>query len=132
MGKILFAQNTEGIILWTNNSIEQFFRKIRRNVRKRSGNMATGRYLSMNGSKIAIFQNIAMLEYVKTVFGLDDIASEFAKHRKEKKKGEMTRRKVIELVDMGKEKLISGTLRKDSFSEDMIDEAYMERNSWGL
>ncbi len=86
----------------------------------------------MNGSKIAIFQNIAMLEYVKTVFGLDDIASEFAKHRKEKKKGEMTRRKVIELVDMGKEKLISGTLRKDSFSEDMIDEAYMERNSWGL
>ena len=110
MGKILFAQNTEGTIPGTNNSIEQFFQKLRRNVRKRSENMATGRYLSMKGSKIAMFQNIAILEYVKTVFGSDDIESEFAKHRKEMKKGEMIGRKVIELLDMGKKKLISGTL----------------------
>ncbi|EQD56274.1 hypothetical protein B2A_05339, partial [mine drainage metagenome] len=54
----LFAQNKEGTIPRTNNSMEQFFRKIRRNVRKRTGNLATGRLLSLNGDKLAIFQNL--------------------------------------------------------------------------
>ena len=42
----LFAQNKEGTIPRTNNSLEQFFRMIRRNVRKRTGNLAAGRLLS--------------------------------------------------------------------------------------
>jgi hypothetical protein len=46
--KHLFAQNPEGKIPRTNNSLEHLFRKIRRNVRKRRGNIATGRYLSLN------------------------------------------------------------------------------------
>ncbi|MEM0160169.1 MAG: hypothetical protein QXQ25_00395 [Thermoplasmata archaeon] len=34
----------------TNNSIERFFRKMRRNVRKRYGNMATGKALTEKGT----------------------------------------------------------------------------------
>ena len=60
----LFAQNSAGTIPRTNNSIEQFFRKIRRNVRKRTGNIATGRLLSLNGDKLAIFQNMAIPKYM--------------------------------------------------------------------
>ncbi len=58
----LFAHNPEGTISRINNSLEQLFRWIRRNIRKRCGNIATGRYLSLNGDGIA-------------VFGSEDIAS---------------------------------------------------------
>ncbi len=38
---MLFAKNAEGLIV-TTNSLEQLFHWIRRNARKRSGNVATG------------------------------------------------------------------------------------------
>jgi hypothetical protein len=39
---------------------EQFFRMIRCNVRKRTGNLATGRLLFFNGDTLAIFQNLGI------------------------------------------------------------------------
>ena len=60
--KHLFAQNLEGTLPRTNKSLEQLLRRIRRNVRKKCGNIATGRYIPLNGDRIATFQNIAILE----------------------------------------------------------------------
>ena len=80
--KHLFAQNKERTVPRTNNSLEQFFRMIRRNVRKRTGNLATGRLLSRNGDKLALFQNLGILDYVKQIFGSTNIADKFAGYRK--------------------------------------------------
>jgi hypothetical protein len=128
--KHLFAQNKEGTIPRTNNSMEQFFRKIRRNVRKRTGNLATGRLLSRNGDKLAIFQNLGIPEYVKLVFGSVNVASKFASYRRGLRKNmihPMTRKKILELVDKGKESLISGTLRTGPFSDEVMEKAAIAR-----
>ena len=125
----LFAQNKEGTIPRTNNSMEQFFRRIRRNVRKRCGNIATGRLLSLNGDRLAIFQNLGIPDYTKLVFGSASIASRFAGYRKGLRKNAMPRKRVLELVDMGKKRLISGTLRNDPFSDEMMEMAYAERKA---
>ena len=109
-----------------NNSLEQFFRMIRRNVRKRTGNLATGRLLSRNGDKLAIFQNLGISEYKKLVFGSTCVADRFAGHRKGLRKDmirPMTRKKILELVDWGKENLISGTLRNDPYSDELMETA---------
>ena len=122
----LFAQNKEGTIPRTNNSLEQFFRVIRRNARKRTGNLATGRLLSRNGDKLAIFQNLGISEYKKLVFGSTCVADRFAGHRKGLRKDmirPMTRKKILELVDWGKENLISGTLRNDPYSDELMETA---------
>ena len=72
---MLFANNREGTIPRTNNGMEQLFRKLRRNIRKRCGNIATGNMLANNGVSLAIFQNIENKDYVKAVFGNNNIAS---------------------------------------------------------
>ena len=41
----------------------------------------------------------------------------------------MPRKRVLELVDMGKKRLISGTLRNDPFSDEMMEMAYAERKA---
>ena len=46
----LFSQNADGTLQTTNNSLEQLFRKTRRNARKRSGNSATGGMISHRAS----------------------------------------------------------------------------------
>ncbi len=125
----LFAQNKEGTIPRTNNSMEQFFRRIRRNVRKRTGNIATGRLLSLNGDRLAIFQNLGIPDYKKLVFGSASVASKFASYRKGLQKNAMPRKRMLELVDMGKKRLISGTLRNDPFSDEMMEEASAERKA---
>ena len=123
----LFAQNKDGTIPRTNNSLEQFFRKIRRNVRKRTGNLATGRLLSHNGDKLAIFQNMGIPDYMKIVFGSTGVATRFASYRKGLRKHmnwAMTRKKMLELVDKGMEGLKSGTLRKDPYSDELMEMSF--------
>ena len=75
---------------------------MRRNVRKRSGNIATGMYLSLNGESIAILWNIAISEYWKSVFGADGIAPRFAAYWKKVKNTGTPRRIVIDIVVKGK------------------------------
>ena len=54
---MLFANNPEHPIPRTNNGMEIFFRKLNRNVRKRSGNVATRKILARSGVTLALFQN---------------------------------------------------------------------------
>ena len=97
--KHLFAQNPEGTIPVTNNSLERLCRRIRRNVRKMYGNVATGKYLSLNGDRIVIFQNLTTPEYVITVFGSDHVAPIFGRHWKSSRGNEMSKNMIIRLVD---------------------------------
>ena len=112
-----------------NNSMEQFLRRIGRNVRKRCENIATGRLLSLNGDRLAIFQNLGKPDCTKLVFGSAGIASRFAGYRKGLRKNATPRERMLELVDMGRKRLISGTLRNDPFSDEMMEMAYVERKA---
>ena len=52
---MLFANNPEHTVPRTNNGMERFFRRVRRNVRKRCGNIATGNILTQSGESLALF-----------------------------------------------------------------------------
>ena len=126
----LFAQNEEGTMPRTNNSIEHLFRKIRRNARKRSGNSATGSMIAQRGESIAIFQNVAIPEYGKIVFGAEDmesVASAVARYRKRVKKPIISRSRIEKLVDIGTKMILSGTLNQSPYTEEMMSIAYSSR-----
>ena len=126
----LFAQNGEGTIPRTNNSIERLFRKMRRNARKRSGNSATGSIITQRGESLAIFQNIAIPEYRKIVFGTEDmenVASAVARYRKRVKKPIICRSRIEKLLDIGTKMILSGTLHHDPYTEEMMGIAYSSR-----
>ncbi len=59
------------------------------------------------------------LEYVKTVFGSEDIPEFFAKYRKPFKKNGMTRKKVLELVVRETKMILDGSLYDSPYSESM-------------
>jgi len=112
------------------NSIEQLFRRIRRNARKRSGNSATGSIITHRGESLAIFQNIAIPEYRKIVFGSDDmenITSAVARYRKRVKKPVISRYRMEKLVDLGTKMIRSGTLNKNPYTDEMMSIAYSSR-----
>ncbi len=76
--KMLFAQNSDGTIPRTNNGMEIFFRRIKRNVRKRCGNISTGNVIACTGETLALFQNTEneryrdIVLYIKMVEITDD------------------------------------------------------------
>ena len=125
---LLFANNPEHTIPRTNNGMERFFRKVRSNVRKRCGNIATGNILTHSGESLALFQNMSNPEYVKIVFGSEDIPSLFSRYRKPFKKPGMTRKKTLELVDAGTKMIMDSSLQDSPYSENMMQEAYASRN----
>jgi hypothetical protein len=120
---MLFAQNSEGTIPRTNNNMEIFFRIIRRNIRKRSGNVSTGNILKQSGEKIALFQNMDNGKYMEIVFGKDDIASVFSRHRKPFKKDGMTHKRTIELVDRGTELILDNSLSNQPYTEETFNKS---------
>ena len=126
---MLFSNNQEHTIPMTNNNMEQFFRKLRRNVRKRCGNIATGNILAQSGVSLAIFQNMDNPEYVKIVFGDKDIPSVFAKYRKPFKKPGMTKEKIIKLVNTGTDMMLTDSLSDTPYNDKMMDKANEVRNS---
>jgi hypothetical protein len=111
-----------------NPKIEIFFRKVRRNIRKRCGNIATSNVLSQSDEKLALFQNMGIEKYREIVFGSCDVSAVFARHRKPFRKDGMTRKRIIELVDKGTEMIIQGTLHDDPYSDEVMDMAYQSRN----
>lgn len=125
---LLFANNPEHTIPRTNNGMERFFRKVRRNVRKRCGNIVTGNILTQSGESLTLFQNMSNPEYVKIVFGSEDISAFFAKYRKPFKKKGITRKKVLELIDAGTRMILEGSLQDSPYSENMMEAAYASRN----
>ncbi len=120
---VFFAQNPECTIPRTNNGMEVFFRKIRRNIRKRSGNGSTGNILTQGGEKLALFQNMGNEEYRKIFFGKVDMGSVFAKYRKSIQKERLTRKRTIEAVDEGTKMTINGSLRNDTYTEGMFNKS---------
>ena len=126
---MLFANNNDHTIPRTNNNMEQFFRKLRRNVRKRCGNIATGNILAQSGVPLAIFQNMDNPEYVKIVFGDKDIPSVFARYRKPFKKPGMTKDKIIKLVDTGTDMMLADSLSDTPYNDKMMDKVNEVRNS---
>jgi hypothetical protein len=125
---MLFAQNPDHTIPRTNNGMEIFFRKMRRNVRKRCGNISTGKILAQSGESLALFQNMGNPEYRKIVFGSEDISAAFAKKRKQFRKEGMTRRNMLELVAKGTEMILSSSLSESPYTGDMMVFAYSSRN----
>ena len=59
----------------------------------------------------------------------DNDVSAFGRYRKTSCGNGMSRNMIIRLVDRGKEALISGTLRTDPFSEEMMDSVYETRKN---
>jgi hypothetical protein len=94
-----------------------FFRKIRRNIRKRSGNRSTGTILSQTGEKLALFQNMDNEKYREIVFGKDDIGSVFSRYRKPFKKDGLTRKGTLELVDKGTAMIMDNSLSDHPYTE---------------
>ena len=74
--------NKEFTIPRRNKRIEQFFQKPRRNIRKRCDNILAGNMFANNDVSLAIFQNMENKDYVKVVFGNNNIALVLAKHIK--------------------------------------------------
>lgn len=122
--ELLFSNNKDHTIPRTNNEMEQFFRKIRRNVRKRTGNTSTGRLLAINGESLALFQNMGNEMYVKLVFGTKDLGSTFGKYRKLVTKKRMKKSQVLELVDKGIEKILTDTLSETPYNLEFMEKAY--------
>ncbi len=125
---LLFANNAEHTIPRTNNGMERFFRKVRRNVRKRCGNISTGNILTQSGESLTLFQNLSNPEYLNTVFGSEDISAFFARYRKPFKKNGMTKKRMIELIDRGTKMILDGSLYDSPYSESMLEVAYSSRN----
>ena len=95
--EMLFANNADNTIPRTNNGMEQFFRKLRRNLRKRNGNTSTGNILAQTGVSLALFQNMENPEYIRAVFGKESIQSVFARHRMHFKRKGLTMIKIVKL-----------------------------------
>ncbi len=126
---MLFANNSEHTIPRTNNGMERFFRKLRRNVRKRTGNTNTGNILTQSGDSLALFQNMGNPNYVKIVFDSRDIASEFAKYRKPFMKKDMTVQRKRELVKKGTEMLMNDSLSDTVYTPEVMEKAKLYRGS---
>ena len=118
---MLFANNKDFTIQRTNNGMEQFFRKLRRNIRKRCGNIATGKMLANNGVSLAIFQNIENKDYVKAVFGNSDIASVLAKHIKPYRNAGMTHKEIIKLVEKGTDMIINRKINNSPYTDKLFE-----------
>ena len=109
--------------------MERFFRKVRRNVRKRTGNINTGNILAQSGESLALFQNMGNPEYVKIVFGSDGMAKIFGDHRKRLRDSHMTTKMKIELVDRGMEMLMNDTPPGTVYTEELMEEANRIKNA---
>ena len=126
---MLFANNADHTIPRTNNMMEQFFRKVTRSITKRCGNIASGNILAQSGASLALFRNMSNEQYVKIVFGEQDIPAVFAKHRKPFRKPGMTKTRIQKLVSKGTEMIIAGELYDTPYHGKLMDTAYASRNT---
>ena len=126
--EMLFANNKDHTIPRTNNGMEQFFRKLRRNVRKRNGNTATGNILAQTGASLALFQNMENPEYIRTVFGKESIESVFARHRMHFKRDGLTGIKMVKLIDTGINMIPGNNLDDNPYNAHVMALAKASRN----
>ena len=125
----LFPTELPGVnIPGTNNGLEQVFRRVRRNVRKRCGDKATGRQLTLTGERLLLYQNLANPAYVKAVFGEEGMAKVFGRERallpKVLRMGKKERER---LLDRGQALLKGGTIPRTPYGEEVFTEARRQR-----
>ena len=75
-------------------------------MRESCSNITTGKYLSLNGDMIVIFQNLAISEYMKTVFNYEDMASVLGMYGKSHDGNGRTMNMIIRLLERGRGVLI--------------------------
>ena len=114
---MLFAQNVGGTISRTFKDMELFFRKVRRNARKRCGEVAAGNILSRSGVSLALYRKMDNRGYVRIVFGDLYNPSVFAGYRKPFEKNGITSNGNTGLADTGKKMILNSTLSSDRYSE---------------
>ena len=130
---ILLANNSDHAIPRTNNGMERFFRKIRRNIRKRTGSSDTGNILSQNGVKTALFQNMGNSKYLQAVFGTGNseaIASVFSKYRKPFKSKGRTVKETMRLVGECMIKVMNEDPADTPYTDETMDRANAMRMNW--
>ena len=120
----LFPSGVEGIAVpKTNNRLEQVFRRMRRNVRKRCGDKATGRQLTLTGEMMLLYQNLANPAYVEAVFGEESVATVFGRKRASLPKvRKMGRKERERLLDQGQQMLRKGQVPGTPYTEEMFAE----------
>ena len=129
---MLFASSPDHNIPRTNNGMERFFRKIRRNIRKRTGSPDAGNILSQSGVKTALFQNMGNSKYLQAVFGTwnsEAIASVFAKYRKPFKKEERTVKETRRLVEEGRRMIMYQSPSGTPYTDELFERAKALRMS---
>lgn len=125
----LFPAEPEGVsIPGTNNKLEQVFRRMRRNVRKRCGDKATGRQLTLTGERLLLYQNLTNPAYVKKVFGEEGVARVFGRERALLPKvTEIGRKERDRLLDKGQELLRVGKVPETPYAVELGDLAWGQR-----
>lgn len=120
----LFVRGLEGVIIpHTNNGLEQVFRRLRRSIRKRCGDKATGRQLTRNGERLLLYQNMANRAYVEAVFGKQDLPEVFGKERSRLPKSlGMGRKERDRLLYMGMGMLARGRVPASPYAESLWTE----------
>ena len=125
---MLFSQNREGTMKRTNNGMEILFRKVRRNVRKRCGNIATGNVIAQSGESLLLFQNVDNQRYRDAVFGKEDMSEVFSRYRMPFKKEGMTRKRIIALVDKGTKMILEDHIPDSPYSRELMSEYFSNCN----
>ena len=113
----LFVAGLEGVVVpATNNGMERVFRRVRRNVRKRCGDKATGRQMTLHGERLLLYQNLANRAYVQAVFGEEEVAVVFGRERSRlpRERG-MGRKERERLLDKGVELLRAGKVPQSPY-----------------
>ena len=106
--------------------MERFFRKIRRNIRKRTGSSDAGNILSQSGEKTALFQNIGNSRYLQVVFGTENteaVALVFAKYRRPFRNSGRTRKETKGLVEKGMKMITDGTCSDTPYTDELFESA---------
>ena len=124
---MLFTNNPEQSITRTNNGMERLFRRVRKNARKRCGNTATGNILAQSGSLLILFQNVDNREYVGILFGSEDIASVFGRHRKPFLKNGMMGKEMIRTIEKETKIPMKDSLPGTPSKEGIMENAHSAR-----
>ncbi|MEM3265086.1 MAG: hypothetical protein QXH07_03935 [Thermoplasmata archaeon] len=63
-------------------------------------------------------------KYIDTVFGGGSVSAYFGKYRTQLRKRGISKKKIIELVDIGIEMLLNGSISKNPYTEETMNKAY--------
>ncbi|EQD46780.1 MULE transposase, conserved domain protein, partial [mine drainage metagenome] len=115
--RCLFFEMDGVEVPFTNNGLEGEFRRMRRTVRKRCGNRATGRQLTLRGEGLLLFQNLRSEKYRTLVFGDREVAAVFGEERAQwTRPPTVSGARVATLLEKGMTLLMSGQLPTSPYS----------------